>query len=77
MSAATILISKYWIIKCLLKHKSDHFDNYKSNTQHEPFWSAHHEFLKFVCIYQLTGLKYSPFVWFLHPLICIEKQKSS
>ena len=37
MSAATILISKYWIIKCLLKHKSDHFNNYKSNTEQEPF----------------------------------------
>ena len=37
MSAATILISKYWIIKFLLKHKSDHFDNYKSNTELEPF----------------------------------------
>ena len=37
MSAATILISKYWIIKCLLEHKSDHFDNCKSNAEHEPF----------------------------------------
>ena len=37
MSAATILISKYWIIKCLLKHKSDYFDNNKSDTEHEPF----------------------------------------
>ena len=45
--------------------------------ENEPFWRSHHEFSNlYACINFKTVLKYSHFVWFVYPWICIEKQKS-